>query len=97
MADSPPQPSPDDPTAVSSRQRSAQDTTVTGKRAPDAATPTTPALQHAATLALKSGRPTRARRIYRTLCMRTPGGPACAQEARLAKEHDLEPLRPPMP
>ena len=65
--------------------------------AADAASPTTPALQHAATLALRSGRPTRARRIYRTLCMRSPGGPACAQEARLAKEHDPEPLRPPMP
>jgi tetratricopeptide (TPR) repeat protein len=65
--------------------------------AADAASPTTRALQHAATLALRSGRPTRARRIYRTLCMRSPGGPACAQEARLAKEHDPEPLRPPMP
>jgi tetratricopeptide (TPR) repeat protein len=65
--------------------------------AADAASPTTRALQHAATLALKSGRLTHARRIYRTLCMRAPGGPACAQEARLAKEHDPEPLRPPMP
>jgi Flp pilus assembly protein TadD len=65
--------------------------------AADAASPTTPALQHAASLALRSGRPTRARRIYRTLCMRRPEGPACAQEARLAKGHDPEPLRPPMP
>jgi tetratricopeptide (TPR) repeat protein len=65
--------------------------------AADAASPTTPALQHAATLALKSGRPTHAHRIYRTLCMRAPGGPACAQEARLSKEPSPVPLRPPMP
>jgi tetratricopeptide (TPR) repeat protein len=65
--------------------------------AADVAKPDTPALRYAATLALKSGRPTHARRIYRTLCLRTPGGPACAQEARLAKEPGSEPLRPPMP
>ena len=65
--------------------------------AADAASPTTRALQHAATLALRSGRPTHARRIYRTLCMRAPGGPACAQEARLAKEPGSEPRRRLMP
>jgi tetratricopeptide (TPR) repeat protein len=54
--------------------------------AADVASSDTPALQYAATLALKSGRPTQARRIYRTLCMRQPGGSACAQEARLSKE-----------
>jgi tetratricopeptide (TPR) repeat protein len=65
--------------------------------AADAASPDTPALQYAAALALKSERPTHARRLYRTLCRREPDGPACAQEARLAKEHDPEPLRPRMP
>ena len=65
--------------------------------AADVANPESRALRYAATLALKSGRPTRARRIYRTLCMRTPGGPACAQEARLSKEPSSEPLPPPMP
>jgi tetratricopeptide (TPR) repeat protein len=65
--------------------------------AADVANPDTHALRYAATLALKSGRPTHARRIYRTLCMRTPGGPACAQEARLAKEPGSEPHRQPMP
>ncbi|MBW2190535.1 MAG: tetratricopeptide repeat protein, partial [Deltaproteobacteria bacterium] len=46
----------------------------------------TPALRYAAELALESGRTTRARRLYRTLCTRRPAGPACAQEARLSKE-----------
>jgi Flp pilus assembly protein TadD len=54
--------------------------------AADTASPATTALQRAAALALKSGRPTQARRIYRTLCRRTPDGPACAHEARLSKE-----------
>jgi hypothetical protein len=54
--------------------------------AADTASPATPALQHAAGLALKSGRPTQARRMYRTLCLREPGGSACVREARLAKE-----------
>jgi tetratricopeptide (TPR) repeat protein len=54
--------------------------------AADVASADTAALQYAATLALKSGRPTQARRIYRTLCARQPGGSACAQEARLSKE-----------
>jgi tetratricopeptide (TPR) repeat protein len=44
------------------------------------------ALQRAAALAVKSGRPATAHRIYRTLCQRTPGGSACAHEARLSKE-----------
>jgi tetratricopeptide (TPR) repeat protein len=65
--------------------------------AADVAKPDGSALQHAATLALKSGRPTQARRIYRTLCTRTPGGPACAQEARLSREPGLEPPRPLVP
>jgi tetratricopeptide (TPR) repeat protein len=65
--------------------------------AADVVRPDTPALRNAAALALRSGRPTHARRIYRALCMRQPGGPACAQEARLSKEPSLEPLRPPMP
>jgi tetratricopeptide (TPR) repeat protein len=65
--------------------------------AADEVSPATPGLQHAAVLALRSGRLTHARRIYRTLCMRKPEGPACAQEARLSKEPSLEPLRPPMP
>jgi tetratricopeptide (TPR) repeat protein len=65
--------------------------------AADVASPESPALQYAAALALKSERPTHARRLYRTLCRREPDGPACAQEARLAKEHDPEPLRPRMP
>jgi len=54
--------------------------------AADVASSDTPALQYAAKLAVKSGRPTQALRIYRTLCIRRPDGPACAQEARLSKE-----------
>jgi len=54
--------------------------------AADAVKPGTAALQHAASLAANSGRPTYARRIYRILCNRQPDGPACAQEARLSKE-----------
>jgi tetratricopeptide (TPR) repeat protein len=54
--------------------------------AADAANPESPALKRAAALALRSGRPTHARRAYRTLCRRKPDGPACAQEARLSKE-----------
>lgn len=54
--------------------------------AADAANPASPALQIAASLALRSGRPTYARRIYRTLCTRQPNGPWCTQEARLSKE-----------
>jgi len=46
--------------------------------AADAANPELPALEYAAALALKSGRRTHASRIYRTLCAREPGGPACA-------------------
>jgi tetratricopeptide (TPR) repeat protein len=65
--------------------------------AADVANPESRALHYAASLALRSGRSTHARRIYRTLCMRKPEGPACAQEARLAKEPGSEPLRRPMP
>jgi hypothetical protein len=65
--------------------------------AADVASPNTPALQYAAALALKSGRPTHARRLYRTLCRRKPDGPACAQEARLSKEPGPAPPVRPMP
>ena len=54
--------------------------------AADVVSPDTPALQYAAQLALKSGRPTQARRIYHKLCARQPGGPACAREARLSNK-----------
>jgi predicted Zn-dependent protease len=53
--------------------------------AADRADPTTPALQYAAAFALKSGRPSHARRLYRTLCIRDPDGRACTQESQLAK------------
>jgi tetratricopeptide (TPR) repeat protein len=53
--------------------------------AADEASPEAPALRRAAALALKSGRISQARRIYRTLCARTPESSACAQEARLAE------------
>jgi tetratricopeptide (TPR) repeat protein len=62
------------------------DEALTAYAAADAASPATPALQRAAALALESGRPAQARRMYRTLCLREPGGSACAREARLAKE-----------
>jgi len=65
--------------------------------AADVADPDTPALQYAAALALRSGRPTQARRTYRTLCRRKPDGPACAQEARLSKEPSPAPPQRPMP
>jgi predicted Zn-dependent protease len=65
--------------------------------AADVANPESRALHYAASLALRSGRSTHARRIYRTLCMRKPEGPACAQEARLAKEPGSEPRRQPVP
>ena len=54
--------------------------------AADVANPQTPALRHAAELAVESGRPTQARRLYGTLCNRRPGGSACTQKARLSKE-----------
>jgi tetratricopeptide (TPR) repeat protein len=65
--------------------------------AADAASSSTPALQRAAALALKSGRRTKARRIYRTLCRRTPGGPACDDEARLSKESSPAPPKRAVP
>jgi O-antigen ligase len=54
--------------------------------AADLANPETSALRHAAELALKSGRPTQARRLYGTLCNRRPGGSACTLEARLSQQ-----------
>ena len=65
--------------------------------AADVANPDIPSLQYAAQVALKSGRPTQAQRFYRTLCHRKPGGPACAQEARLSKEPSPAPPERPMP
>jgi tetratricopeptide (TPR) repeat protein len=65
--------------------------------AADVASPNTPALQYAAALALKSERPTQARRLYRTLCRREPDGRACAQEARLSKDLSPAPPRGPVP
>jgi O-Antigen ligase/Tetratricopeptide repeat len=65
--------------------------------AADAASPDTPALQRAAELALRSGRPSHARRMYRALCSRNPEGAACMQEAQLAKELGEAPMLPPMP
>jgi len=63
--------------------------------AADVANPESPALLYAAALALKSGRPTYARRAYATLCRRNPDGPSCAQEARLSKEPSpTQPGRP---
>ncbi|KPK14749.1 MAG: hypothetical protein AMJ62_12135 [Myxococcales bacterium SG8_38] len=65
--------------------------------AADAASPETSALQRAAELALRSGRSSHARRVYGTLCSRNPGGPACAQEERLAKELREATPRPALP
>ena len=65
--------------------------------AADVANSESGALQYAAALALRSGRPAHARRIYRTLCRRKPDGPACAQEARLSKEPSPAPPERPMP
>lgn len=65
--------------------------------AADVASSDTAALQYAAALALKSGRTTRALRIYGTLCARQPGGSACAQEARLANEPREAPPERPVP
>ena len=73
------------------------DEALTAYTAADIANPESPALQYAATLALKAGRPTQARRIYRTLCRRKPEGPACAEEARLSKDASHAPTRRPMP
>ena len=65
--------------------------------AADIANPKSPALRHAADLALDSGRPSYAIRLYRTLCARQPGGSACAAEARLAKEPRKPPPARPIP
>jgi tetratricopeptide (TPR) repeat protein len=54
--------------------------------AADMAQPQTPALEYAAQLALRSGRPTYALGIYRTLCNRDPGGSACERETQLSRE-----------
>jgi len=65
--------------------------------AADLANPETPALRHAAELALEAERPTQARRLYGTLCNRRPGGSACALEARLSKEPGEAPPQRPKP
>lgn len=65
--------------------------------AADSADPSTPALQRAAQLALTSGRPTQARRLYRELCVRQPGGYVCDVEAQLAKEQAKTPSAPRVP
>jgi len=65
--------------------------------AADVANPESLALHFAATLALRSGRPTHAHRTYRTLCRRKPDGPACAQEARLSKKPSRAASERPMP
>jgi tetratricopeptide (TPR) repeat protein len=65
--------------------------------AADVASSESGALQRAAALAQKSGRPAHARRIYRTLCRRKPDGPSCAEGARLAKEPSATPPARPMP
>lgn len=65
--------------------------------AADVANPKAPALRRAADLALDSGRPSYAIRLYRTLCSRQPGGSACAAEARLAKEPKKPPPARPIP
>jgi tetratricopeptide (TPR) repeat protein len=65
--------------------------------AADAASHETQGLQRAAELALRAGRPSRARDIYRTLCGRDPNGTACAQEARLVKKLGETSPRPSLP
>jgi hypothetical protein len=65
--------------------------------AADAADPEMPALQRAADLALRSGRSTRARRFYQTICQRAPEGPACARESQIAKELREPTAGPPLP
>jgi len=65
--------------------------------AADLANPASAALQVAASLALRLGRPTYARRAYEKLCTRQPEGPWCLQEAGLSKElrkGPVEPLNP---
>ena len=49
------------------------------------------ALYYAATLALQSGMPTYARRTFRSLCARDPGGRACAEEVRLSGQPSARP------
>ncbi len=63
----------------------------------DRANPEGPALRRAADLALRSGRPSQAARLYRTLCARHPGGSACAAEARLTKVPRKPAPAPPVP
>lgn len=73
------------------------DEALTAYRTADEVNQTSRALQSAAALAAKSGRSALARRIYRTLCQRTPEGAACAHEARLSKEASSAPPGRPMP
>ena len=58
---------------------------LTAYAAADAANAETPALQRAAELAVKSGMPSRAARLYGTLCRRQPGSLACDREAELSR------------
>jgi len=73
------------------------DEALTAYAAADTANPESRALQYAAALALRSGRPAHARRTYRTLCRRNPDGPACAHEARLSAEPNPAALERPLP
>jgi tetratricopeptide (TPR) repeat protein len=59
------------------------DEALSAYEAADTVDPTLGALHHAAALAVKSGRPSQGRRIYHRLCLREPGGRACAEEQRL--------------
>ena len=65
--------------------------------AADMAQPRTPALEYAAQLALRSGRPTYALGVYRTLCGRDPGGTACVRGRELARKQGKAPGDPPIP
>ena len=73
------------------------DAALAAYEAADAASSVVPALQHAARLALDSGRPSHARRIYQVLCRRDPGGSACTQEALLSKTAREPPGADPVP
>jgi tetratricopeptide (TPR) repeat protein len=59
------------------------DEALSAYEAADTVDPGLGALYHAAALAVKSGRPSQGRRIYHKLCLREPGGRACAEEQRL--------------
>lgn len=65
--------------------------------AADLAQPETQALEYAAQLALRSGRPSYALGVYRTLCGRKPGGSACERETQLSREQGKAPRNQPVP